>query len=436
MTGWGTEVAVFAIAACVPAALVYWARKDVLDPRITFALPYFYLTSAPLLWFAAEGRLAFGIVGPLVSPVVLSCASAVLSFHVGCTLSTILVRPQAPEIPCRRAESQARVDRRVRHLALMASLVLLLAHTVVAYSLKARIGEGDKPLILSGDPLLKRLYGLTAAAVVAALIVLVVADARIGRGRVSRGVLAALSAHAFICFWGGERDVLLVVAALMLCNVRHWSRNRTLAVLTLALLFMAVVPLARRGGLSASFDIHQQLGEAYRATPDDIVASLKTTPATNLHVFTNVASWIPQIEAHRYGATYLQTLISFLPIRGKLDLGMWFKNKYAPGGTSGYGFAMDAEAYLNFGWAGPAIVFCAWGAALGALHQRARRQCNTGMDQFLWTLALPVSLFCIRADSRTLVKYMVYGGMGAWALWSFAALAVRRSAVGTACVRR
>ena len=56
-----------------------------------------------------------------------------------------------------------------------------------------------------------------------------------------------------------------------------------------------------------------------------------------------------------WGETYLNSILNLLPkwiYTTDFHLVNWFKDYYAPTSIAGYGFALDAEAYLNFGYIG------------------------------------------------------------------------------------
>jgi len=60
------------------------------------------------------------------------------------------------------------------------------------------------------------------------------------------------------------------------------------------------------------------------------------------------------------GFTYLNSIQNLLPswiYKTDFNTLDWFKNNYAPGGNSGYGYGLDAEGYLNFGYIGVVFSF-------------------------------------------------------------------------------
>ena len=60
------------------------------------------------------------------------------------------------------------------------------------------------------------------------------------------------------------------------------------------------------------------------------------------------------------GFTYLNSLLNLLPnwiYKTDFNTLEWFKNSYAAASTSGYGYGLDAEGYINFSFLGVFLVF-------------------------------------------------------------------------------
>jgi hypothetical protein len=178
--------------------------------------------------------------------------------------------------------------------------------------------------------------------------------------------------------------------------------------MVVAMLFVvALVPLARQTGLDAD----AQLTHASEVTAEEMVGSLATTSSANLFIFTKIAAWVPAYYGYSYGQTYLDAVVTLIPAQEETrtrSLLAWFRDEYAPRGMSGYGFALDAEAYMNFGWLGPPIFFLAWGAFLGLAHL-PRRRIRKPRQLFYSVYPLVISVFAIRADFRGFSRMLLYG---------------------------
>jgi len=317
------------------------------------------------------------------------------------------------------------VDLVARRLALVATVALLATHAYSSYRLRGETEGLDKALALTrASGATVRLFYFSAAALLVSTIAFLVTEAYVQRGRISWVALGVIAVYAALCVLNGERDVALVLFAWVASNSPYWTRRFILGSVAATGLLVLLVPLTREVGLTTN-----KQAEVIRGlSGEDMVRSALTQASANLLIFTQVAALIPEDEAYRLGGTYLDSLATFIPGESKAKeraLNSWFVEMYTPGGTSGYGFAMDAEAYMNFGWAGPPVVFLLWGLLLGVLYRRARqRRCSTAAE-FLCVLVLAVSIFAIRADSRMLLKMVVYGFVSMAALWGCAALLSR-----------
>ncbi len=413
-----TALLLFMSASVIPALLVRWARGDVTDPRVVFPLLYFVLTSGPALWVALGGEFYVGIEVDQLPHVFTVCTGAVLAFVAG---ASIAIRGRATAPPPRVEAPDLRVPRWV---ALVALTGLLLAYGYASLSLKGSSTAALKAETLyRGDPLALRLYYLLSAACFVAGTLVVVLDSAVRRGRVSVEMAAIFLLYAGLQAWNDEREISLIVVGWLVMNARHQRRRMLIAVGLGTAIFVAGVAFLRAG---SNLDDRLRLAEG--GSTGDVVEALLTKSSSNLFVLSKISVWVPEREPLRYGATYVDAVLSFTPGAPSRGLSDWFKDRYARGSTSGYGFAMDAEAYLNFGWIGPALVFALWGAGLGVLYQRTRRATATWFSHFLWILMLTYSAFAIRADSRALLKILVYGIVSGAAVALVAAILQRRVA--------
>lgn len=403
-------LAVLVGTASLVAGWSLYKTRDLTDPRVIFPSVYGFLTAGPVVWNLYADWYYAGIPTEYVPYVLLSASSAIVAFALGATLGMGTKRASAPGLVAQPVEDNDPVTRAVRQLASFSTLALLAGYLYVTVLLKQTPGATSKELMISyGSPTLVRFYYLTLAGLLVSAIVLVTSDTRMRPGRPSWPALVVLGAYGAVTLFNGERDFILVALAWLVLNAKRFSIRRALLALGLAVSIMAVIPVVRRGG----FETQTQLQVAHEAGGEEFAKSLFTQGSSNLFVFATVASWIPRFEGYRWGSSYVDALGSFIPFTHSEapSLATWFKEQYAPTGTAGYGFAMDAEAYLNFGWAGPPLVFLLWGLVLGALASRAQRAHASAVTQFIWIMALSFSLFAVRADSRTLFKSMIYGAL-------------------------
>ncbi|RZF21649.1 oligosaccharide repeat unit polymerase [Halobacteriovorax vibrionivorans] len=109
-----------------------------------------------------------------------------------------------------------------------------------------------------------------------------------------------------------------------------------------------------------------------------------------------------------YGETYLHSFLSLLPsfiYKSSYNNLAWLKDNYAPGGDSGYGFGLDAEGYMNFGYIGVIITF--------AIIVLIQRYCNYNINRGKFFKYYSVffhgfTMYCFRNDSLAFFKGNLY----------------------------
>lgn len=401
-------LALFLLAALGPAAFAVWKSRDLTDPRVVFPVSYAYLTSGPILWFFWSGLYYPGIETDKIPAVLLSGATAVFAFHVGANVLLPRHRTQpthASSAPPRRSIDRVQAAQYVLGMVLVGLLFLYmftgaaLRQDAVGLDLKGSVVGLESPTL--------RIYYLCAGLLIAGLTALTCyAPFRTG-WLMDASPLVGIGLFGLIGLANGERDAVLPLIAWILVQTRMGRRRRAALMLAAMLFVVALVPLARQTGLAAE----AQIAHASEVTAEDMLGSLATTSSANLFIFTKIAAWVPAYYGYSYGRTYLDAVLTLIPTGEETrarSLLAWFRDEYAPRGMSGYGFALDAEAYMNFGWLGPPVFFLAWGALLGWLHRPISRV-QQPRELFYAVYPLVISVFAIRADFRGFTRMLLYG---------------------------
>jgi hypothetical protein len=131
-----------------------------------------------------------------------------------------------------------------------------------------------------------------------------------------------------------------------------------------------------------------------------------------LFINTNVLYLFPDTHDFQQGLTYVNAFLTIVPGFFWPDqpemLTTWFKNWFAPSSRSSYGFALDAEAYLNFGFVGVPFVFAAWSLVL---YWLARRFDRHAFYSFASLYFLSGIMYSVRNESWTIIHSCVYAGI-------------------------
>jgi hypothetical protein len=107
------------------------------------------------------------------------------------------------------------------------------------------------------------------------------------------------------------------------------------------------------------------------------------------------------------GASYLHALSSLIPFYESppaMTPSDWLVSYYSPGSSSGYGFSLEAEAYLNFGYLG---IFLVFGIIILIQHFAFKR---VGKPFFLYFSVFFTTFFLngVRNDSYGFIKATIY----------------------------
>lgn len=195
-----------------------------------------------------------------------------------------------------------------------------------------------------------------------------------------------------------ERDFIFIVASVVLhrlCLREIRISSRMIALTVLCGYVMTLMFSFRFSG--GSVNVETFLGQG-----------------SLLFISTYVLYLVPGMTPFQGGASYVGSVASLLPsslVGERSNLLTWFQNWYAPGSTSGYGFSLDAEAYLNFGVTGVFIVFFLLSVFVLASYRRF------GVSEF-WSYFsvyfVAGLMYAFRNDSWFLIHGCVYATLFYW----------------------
>ena len=198
-----------------------------------------------------------------------------------------------------------------------------------------------------------------------------------------------LAVYIAYCLATGERDFVFVLFTLVLHReLVRGERGLPRPVLWGAgLLLGATALFSLRGGGSASSEQILNQGSV-------------------LFVDTWVMTHVPSVEPYQHGVTYLHALINLVPGHPQVPLQQWLVDRYAPGSSSGYGFSLTGEAYLNFGLAGIPVMFALLTVVQRLLVNRLDKAPVYAYGSLLFSVAW---MYGFRGESLSLLKTCVYG---------------------------
>lgn len=221
------------------------------------------------------------------------------------------------------------------------------------------------------------------------------------RNKFQRLDYIAWTSYTIYCLLTYERNFILLFTTILMTY--YWNSEKKLNVtkiliiLTLAFLMFSLQAIVR----------------AETTTGFNNILETALGQGSNIIIISNVVYWLDSNQVDfLYGSTYLDSILSLFQLNGLEKTGRlthWFSLIYNPNyRLGGFGFSLDAEAYLNFGYTGVFIVFMFVGFLMKSIW-RASITRGTYLSKFLSAYLFYVFIYGIRGDSNMLIKQICYG---------------------------
>ncbi|MDA8622287.1 hypothetical protein N9L48_06545 [Psychrosphaera sp.] len=210
-------------------------------------------------------------------------------------------------------------------------------------------------------------------------------------------------AFTWYCLLIGERDFVLIIIPCILTYSLYRKINLTKLALLLVICSIIFTALSL---LRANLE------------GDSLLQALKAllSQGSNLMIVTNVLKWLDTgyFDLY-YGVTYVDSVLSLFQLKqfetvGRLTI--WFTELYPANVRPGaYGFSIEAEAFMNFGYVGVFAFFFFIGSLFRVFWQRALA--GDSLALFVSIYSSYIAIYAIRGDFNMMLKGIVYGSL-AW----------------------
>lgn len=196
------------------------------------------------------------------------------------------------------------------------------------------------------------------------------------------------------CFYMGERDFALIVVPLYFWFYKYNA-------IPLWKLFIGVI-IAGVGFTAMSAGRSSEFGGS------GLESFLNQ--GSNLMVTSNIIAWLDQGELVWWGESYFSGFINMLTlgaVKLTTPLSIWFSRRYSSAANDGaYGFSIEGEALLNFGFVGIPLLFTFLGIFIAWAYQGYRKDRPIGV--LLTYFNLFYLVYAIRGESLILFKAFIY----------------------------
>ena len=196
------------------------------------------------------------------------------------------------------------------------------------------------------------------------------------------------------CYYMGERDFALLIVPLYFWFYKDQS--------------VALWKLILGGGLGGFGFTLMSAGRSSEFAGSGLGSFLNQ--GSNLMVTSNVISWLEQGQLVMWGQSYFSGFVNMLTLGAvKLTtaLSIWFSRKYSPAANDGaYGFSIEGEALLNFGFIGIPFLFAFIAFFLAWNYEGYLK--NRPVGTLLTYFSLFYFVYAIRGESLILFKAFIY----------------------------
>lgn len=158
--------------------------------------------------------------------------------------------------------------------------------------------------------------------------------------------------YLFYCLVVGERDFVFPIIALIVHNLAFKKITKKESLLYVAGFF----------GFMALSTIIFFIRDANQSTGSALEGLLNQ--GSILFINTQVIKMLNESYQFFGGYTYFNSILNLLPswiYKTDFNTLAWFKQNYAAASDSGYGFALDAEGWMNFGLIGVSLTYIVMG---------------------------------------------------------------------------
>ncbi len=370
------------IAASLVAYRVFWELiryKGTVTPLAIFIIFYFYFTFGPVIahWIGIPIYSGINVQYLALSCFIFTLALSGLCLTPSNSLSKLSFRFEV-YIPYKSTLIMSRYF----------SLLLWLSTCIVLFVAISRIGIQPLDKVERIKAVGSLHYPLMTLWPIIAFCYMAVTE------KINKNFMLCFILYCFYCLYIGERDFILIVLSIAI----WWMKRKRISIFKFGLIVL----------VATIYFVFSSLGRGGLFEGGSVAALLNQ--GSNLMVTSNVASWLEQGMNHWNGRSYFSSIINMFTLGAiKIDepLSIWFSSKYSSSVNDGaFGFAMEAEAYLNFGLTGVFLFFAIISMLLSKFYRNHKK--GRVLGSLLTYFSIFYLVYAIRGEALMIFKAFIY----------------------------
>ena len=391
-----------------------WIDKSLISPYIVFLLSLYAFSFGQSLLYAfdivSEQRDLLGYMG-ITIPQLFAAQSVTLvmlgAFHIGALIS---VRNGCESMAYVENVDYTRRIRTVGWILFAASVIPYFANTINNLILSLTMGYGA---LYDGfeDVGVSQFSRYVADYFIPSLICLFFGYRNNRKMKYFIFTLCILNILA-ILLTGGRTPAVVLTALLVILyqyGVKRISAKGAVLLAVSSFLFLTLLSVVSRfrSESSRTLQTYLQEDDYYDNGAVEAVAEMGGT----MFCLVKTMEIVPEQESYRYGRSYLYSFTTVIPnlgfwsmhpARREANLGEWLTRKLRL--NYGTGYSMCAEAYINFGHLGWAMMLLL-GFVLGRIFSKADTALENGNIPLL-IFSLIIFWFCVKLTRNSFVGFV------------------------------
>jgi len=212
--------------------------------------------------------------------------------------------------------------------------------------------------------------------------------------KIGKNFILCFFLYCTYCIYIGERDFVLILVSITI----WWFKGKKISIVKFGIVILC----------GAIYFVFSSMGRGSLFEGGSLAAMLNQ--GSNLMVTSNVAAWLNGEVDYWLGGSYISSLINMITlgsVKIQEPLSIWFSQNYSSSVNDGaFGFALEAEALLNFGVVGVFFVFSIMSIMMSKCYINHTK--GRVLGSLLTYFSVFYFIYAIRGESLMIFKGGIY----------------------------